>query len=179
MIRLLERNIASIERRLVLVAPPQREIPEHFRQVTYNHDRRERLVEQVQQLRGSVYLEDGAIGRQQLTPDGLHRTPEDARCWHLLMLNRQREVSSCAWYLEHDDVDNFEQLRVRHCPLAREGAWRDKLWSAVQSELERARRECLRYAEGHANPLPPPSIHRVDGIGHIRVHLLRKEDDAK
>lgn len=147
MLRLLERNIASVEKRLVLVAPPDISLPGCFTNVTADRARHKKLVREMQRLRGSVYLQDGAVRRDQLTPDGLHRTPEDDRSWHLLMLNARGEVSSCAWYMEHDETAQFENLRVRNCALARADGWRDKLWAAVESELQRARQDGLRYAE--------------------------------
>jgi hypothetical protein len=147
MIRLLERNIASIEKRLLLVAPPHIVLPESFQNVTVDGDRHQQLVREMQRLRGSVYLQDGAVQREQLTSDGLHRTPEDDRSWHLLMLNSRREVSSCAWYMEHDETARFEHLRVRNCGLAHVDGWRDRLAQAVDSELQRARQDGLRYAE--------------------------------
>ena len=147
MLRLLERNIASIEKRLVLVAPPQTALPGSFKNVTTDRDRHQDLLHEMQRLRGSIYLQDGAVQRDQLTTDGLHQTPEDSRSWHLLMLNAIGKVSSCAWYMEHDEAARFEHLRVRNCALARVEAWRDRLSQAVESELARAREEGLRYAE--------------------------------
>ncbi|HTM26230.1 MAG TPA: hypothetical protein VL225_13620 [Vicinamibacterales bacterium] len=147
MIRLLERNIASIEKRLVLVAPSYVALPECFQNVTADPGRHQQLVQEMQRLRGSIYLQDGAVQQDQLTPDGLHRTPEDDRSWHLLMLNSRREVSSCAWYMEHDEAARFEHLRVRNCGLARLEGWRERLSQAVESELQRARQDGLRYAE--------------------------------
>ena len=147
MIRLLERNIASIEKRLVLVAPSHVALPESFRNVTADPGRHQQLVQEMQRLRGSIYLHDGAVQREQLSIDGLHRTPEDERSWHLLMLNSRREVSSCVWYMEHDEGAAFEQLRVRNCGLARGDGWRDRLSEAVEFELQRARQSGLRYAE--------------------------------
>jgi len=147
MFKLLERNVASVNDRLVLLAPPDREIPSSFENVRRDSNKHQHLVKEMQRLRGSIYLQDGAVQRDQLSTDGLHRTPEDDRSWHLLMLNKDRQVSSCAWYMEHDETAAFEKLRVRNCPLARLEEWRDKLWLAVESELARARRHCLRYAE--------------------------------
>jgi hypothetical protein len=147
MLRLLERNIASVEERLVLVAPPHIRVPASFSKITYDSHRHQQLVREMQQLRGSVYVQDGAVQPEQLSPGGLHRTPEDERSWHLLMLNKERRVSSCAWYMEHDDTAAFEKLRVRNCPLARAEGWREKLWLAIESELARAKRDSLRYAE--------------------------------
>jgi hypothetical protein len=147
MLKLLERNIASIENRLVLLAPPHSEVPEHFRNVSYDMQRHQEMVMQIQQLRGSVYLQDGAVRRDQLSPDGLHRTPEDDHSWHLLMLNRHMDVSSCVWYLQHDEQADFESLRVRNCPLTRTLSWHERVGEAVRLDLQRARAERLRYAE--------------------------------
>lgn len=147
MLRLLERNIASVENRLVLLAPPQAAVPSHFRNVTYDFTQHRALVREMQKLRGSVYLEEGNVRHDQLTADGLHETPEDARSWHLLMSDGRGGVSSCAWYLEHENTTSIESLRIRNCPLARVDDWSDHLKTAVESELARARRNRIRYAE--------------------------------
>ena len=146
MLRLLERNIASIEKRLTLLAPSHALIPDGFRNVTADPARHDGLVREIQGLRGRIYLDDGAVQREQLSPEGLHQTPEDARSWHLLFMNQAGRASSCAWYLEHDDP-SIEHLRVRNCPLSRTSAWRDRLRAAVESEIGRARRSHMRYAE--------------------------------
>ena len=147
MLRLLERNIATVDERLVLLAPPQAVVPPHFRNVTYDHAKHRELVREMQRLRGSVYLEEGNVRNDQLTSDGLHATPEDARSWHLLMRDRGGRVSACAWYLEHDNSATIDNLRVRNCPLARVGDWSDRLKGAVEAELDKARRERIRYSE--------------------------------
>jgi hypothetical protein len=147
MLKLLERNIASIEERLVLLAPPNISVPASFRNVTFDSHQHDHLVEEMQRLRGSIYLQDGAVQREHLSADGLHRTSEDDRSWHLLMLNKRRRVSSCVWYMEHDESARFEKLRVRTCPLSRVDGWREKLWLAVEAELARARQHGLLYAE--------------------------------
>lgn len=147
MLKLLERNIATIEHRLVLVAPPHAPLPEVFKNVTVDSDRHGQLVGEMQALRGAIYLHGGYVTRQQLSADGLHQTPEDEKSWHLLMTDGRGHVSSCAWYLEHDNTTSIQHLRVRNCPLARLAEWRDKLYAAVESEIARARRDGLRYAE--------------------------------
>jgi hypothetical protein len=144
---LLERQIASIEHRLVLVAPPHRSLPQGFRNATEDGFRRDDLIRQVQRLRGSIYLSDGAVRRDQLTPDGLHRTAEDESSWHLVMLDGHQEVSACAWYMEHEFPLSLSKLRVRHSPLARSLETRELLSRAVCSEITRARANGLGYAE--------------------------------
>jgi hypothetical protein len=144
--KILERSVAAIEDRLLLIAPPDVRIHKSFRNVCVDAAGHDMLVRQVQAMRGQVYLADGAIQRHQLTRDGRHQTSEDVRAWHLVMTNRLNRVTACLWYLEHDPSVTVDELRVRQCPLVQIG-WRDRLWAAVSAELGRARREKLRYAE--------------------------------
>jgi hypothetical protein len=145
--RLLERSIAVVERRLVLLAPPEACVAPAFQRVTVDPFLRETLVTDVQRMRGSVYLADGAVTENHLSVDGLHQTPEDARSWHLLFLNAERRVTACVWYLQHDLETSYNDLRVRYCPLGGLPEWREKLAEAVESELTRARAAGLHYAE--------------------------------
>jgi len=146
-IKLLERNIASVEQRLVLLAPPQAALPDSFTNVTFDSDLHTQLVGEVQAVRGAIYLNEGNVKHHQLSADGRHQTPEDERSWHLLWTDGGGHVSSCAWYLEHANTTSVRNLRVRHCPLTGLDDWRDKLYGAVESEIARARRANLRYAE--------------------------------
>ena len=146
MLKLLERTVASLDQRLILLAPTAR-VPGFFKNVEHDPSLHHRLVRDMQKLRGKIYLKDGALGRNELTPDGLHDTAEDHKSWHLLMVDQCRRVTGCAWYLEHSSSVSVDDLRVRTTPLARSSEWRSKLWKGVESELKRARRERLRYAE--------------------------------
>jgi hypothetical protein len=148
LLKALERNVFAIDRRLVLVAPRDvtPAIADHFENVTYDSSARERFVREMQVLRGSVYLAEGNLTPQDLSFDGRHETAEDARSWHLLWRDAAGSVTSCAWYMEHEEAYSINDLRVRHCPLA-QGEWEGPLRTAVESELARARREGLRYAE--------------------------------
>jgi hypothetical protein len=147
MLSLLERNIAAIENRLLLLAPPSASVPTFFRKVTADTKEHLRLVREMQRLRGSVYLDDGAVERAQLSDDGLHQTPEDKNSWHLLMRNPAGRVSSCAWYMEHQNAQSLRQLRARTCPLGRDVAHKETFQRAVQHELDRASAAGLKYAE--------------------------------
>lgn len=146
MATLLERNIASIDQRMVLLAPPHAPVASLF-PASYCVDpgRHDDLVDQMQYLRGRVYLDDGALKPEQLTPDGRHRTREDERSWHLLMLDQHRRVSSCIWYLQHDAPTSIHDLRVRECPLTESADGR--LGRAVHADLARAKSEQVHYSE--------------------------------
>lgn len=147
MLNLLERSVAAVEQRLVLLAPPASIIRNRYRNVRVSPDAHRRLIRGMQRLRGGIYLADGAIERRDLTPDGLHRTAEDERSWHLLMLDPGGAIGACVWYREHPNTVAREELRIRNCPLTGAAEWRSTLWRAVDAELALARRDGLRYAE--------------------------------
>ena len=146
MLKLLERSIVAVEERLVLLAPPQAKVPSVFGNVTADGDYRSEMIRQMQVVRGQIYLNEGNVQPHQLV-DGRHHTPEDERSWHLLMTDGHGNVSSCAWYREHENPRSIADLRIRNCPLMKVEEWRERLESAVESEVRRARRAKLRYAE--------------------------------
>lgn len=147
MLKALERNVAGVDERIVLVAPAASSVSDFFRNVDVDASRHTELLHDVQRFRGQIYLQDGAIHEHQLTADGRHETPEDERAWHVVLMNGQRKISACALYLEHENTVAIDDLRVRHSPLAAQEEWKPKLWKAIHTELARARRENLRYVE--------------------------------
>jgi hypothetical protein len=147
LLKFLERSISSIDERLVLLAPPNTAVPDHFNNCQFDLAHHQHFVREAQRLRGGIYLQDGAIAAEQLTPEGLHQTPEDEKGWHLLMRDKLGRVSACVWYREYDNKVYFNRLRLKNCPLAHAPEWRDKLWKAVEAEIARARCDGLRYAE--------------------------------
>jgi hypothetical protein len=166
MLKLLERHIASVDTRLVLLAPPetQWDWPAVFPKVDVDPESHQRLIQEVQRLRGSIYLNDGAINLDQLSHDGLHRTPEDDKSWHLLMLNGKGGISACTWYRQHTNKVYFQRLRLRNCPLATMEDWCTKLWKAVESEIASARQAGLHYAEIGGWAVTKESRCTADGI---------------
>jgi hypothetical protein len=139
--------VATAEQRLVLLAPPGAQVMPAFRNAVVDPTLREVFVRQVQKLRASIYLQDGALSRRQLSGDGRHCTGEDAKSWHLVLLNKANLISSTVWYLEHQDSPSLNQLRIRNSPLNRVADWGERMSAAVQSEIARARHQGLKYAE--------------------------------
>jgi hypothetical protein len=146
MLKLLERSVAAVGERMVLLAPPNASGLHVFRNVDIDSTLRGALLRQMQRLRGSVYLEDGAISRELLRA-GRHETPEDEKSWHLLVLDPQHHVAGCAWYMEHEHGAVVDQLRANSCPLAQQEPWSHRVRSAIEGELARARRLGMRFAE--------------------------------
>jgi len=147
MLRLIESSIAAIEQQLVLVAPPQASFDGAFKNVSNDSAENTRLIHEMQTLRGSIYLEEGNVKRRELTADGRHVTPEDDKSWHLLMTDERGRVRSCVLYLEQDAANSIEDLRLRECPLVTCPASGSKVTVAVESEMGRARRAGLGFAE--------------------------------
>ena len=164
MLRLLERSIAALQGRLLVVAPRIVERDAPFTNVVADPAKRWAVLREVQRVRGAIYLHDGALQRHQLSSDGRHHTDEDERSWHLLFLNRHRRVSACVWYLDQGLAPVFDRLRVLGTPPMQNEASRDKLFDAVQSELCRARRDGLAYAEVGGWAVAPQSRCTSEGL---------------
>ena len=160
----LDRTIESLDQRLVLLAPPDVAIPDQFTTCEFDLERHSSLLESVQRFRGNVYYEDGAVRDEQLSSDGLHRTPEDNHAWHLLLMNRDGGISACTWYREYDNRVYFDRLRLKHCALARSERWREPFWRAVESEIRNAREQDLRYAEVGGWAVSPESRCTGEGL---------------
>jgi hypothetical protein len=163
MLKLLERNIASVDQRLVLLAPPSASAHSFFRNVEVDPSLHDTLVGEMQRVRGGIYLEDGAIARHELS-SGRHQTPEDQNSWHFLMLNKQQQVTACVWYMEHSGCASIDALRVRSCPLAAQDEWRSRFRGAIQAELSLAQRLGMRYAEVGGWAVAPEHRCKSEGL---------------
>jgi hypothetical protein len=161
MLKTLERNLSTVDSRIVLVAPSEQSVSGFFDNVRVDTESYDSIVGDIQRFRGGIYLQDGAIQQKQLTADGRHETPEDSKAWHMLLMNEQK-ISACALYHEHKNTIEPEELRVRHCPLAVHADWASTLWKAVSGELARARREQLEFAE-LAGWAVAPEVRRTSG----------------
>lgn len=131
--------VSSGSRRLVLLAPAHGVIPASFTGVRPNSNRYHDLLAKMQELRGKVYLEDGAIQPSQLE-NGRHRLGSDEKSWHLLVLDESREVRGCIRCREHSSDIDPQELTVSHSALARSMEWKRPLENAVRTELALARR---------------------------------------
>lgn len=147
MLGTLARNLSSGDSGLVIVAPSEQSVSDSCNNVQVDADHYSAMVGDIQRFRGKIYLQDGAVQRHQLTPDGRHQTPEDDKAWHLLLLDKHQNISACILYHEHENTVEAGDLRVRHSPLATQAEWAPILWKAVGSEIASARRERLKFAE--------------------------------
>ena len=133
--------------RLILLTPRDAEIPDGFRSVERDLERREMWLAAMQRMRGGVYLADGAIDRSQLTIDGRHHLSIDQDCWHLLSVDAQGEVCGCVRYYSHPNTVTFDDLWVRDAAIANSSEWGSDFVSTVEAEILLARRRNVAYVE--------------------------------
>lgn len=164
MLSLLERNITAIEERLLLLTPANWPLPDTFEKGVVDRRRHGQLLRQMQRMRGDVYVREGAVRQADLAPGRLHRTPQDDRSWHLLLLDHERRITACIWYLEHDAPVLVDDLRVKNCPLTADAEWSLRLRHAVNAEIDRADREHLAYGEVGGWAVSPRSQCPADGF---------------
>jgi hypothetical protein len=133
--------------RLLLLAPQFANIPPVFRDLRYDAERHAQLLAGMQRLRGNVYVQDGAIGPQEISADGRHRLAIDCDSWHLLAIDREGAICGCVRYRAHANTTSFQQLWVGRSALASSPVWGARFRSAVESGLQQARRRNVAYVE--------------------------------
>jgi hypothetical protein len=138
---------SEMNRRFILLAPPDVPLSKAFHLVEGDLGHRQELLADMQRLRGRVYLADHAITPQDLTGDGRHVQAIDEESWHLLIVNAGGRVIGCTRYLQHPPWTRFRRLRVRTAALARSSEWSSPLRHAVEKELEVARQNGFSYVE--------------------------------
>jgi hypothetical protein len=126
------------------------------------------MLARLQRLRGSVYLEDGAITEADLTSDGRHVSPVDEQAWHVLAVEAGGHVRGCARYLAHDQDVSFSDLVIRNSALAQNLDWRAKLKRAVEADVALARARGMAYVEVGGWAIHP-SVRR--GTEALRIAL--------
>jgi hypothetical protein len=133
--------------RMLLLAPAGAIIPESLTGAEWNPQYHRTLLAELQKLRGRVYLEDGAIERSELYPDGRYVQPTDDDAWHLMTLNGRGGASGCARYMAHSGPVHFDDIGVSNSPLRRSGEWGSGFRTAVEAEIELATRLGIDYVE--------------------------------
>ena len=140
-----EADCAS--RDLIVLAPADSRVPDSFLQVEDNPQRHAALLTEMQMLRGTIYLQDGAITPSQLCANGRHRHPVDQKSWHLLAVARDGRVRGGARYRETSNRTAFSQLTIAVSSLAQSAVWGTKVRAAVEAELDEARQKDVSYVE--------------------------------
>ncbi len=143
----ISARLSTSDRSIILLAPSYRRARQTFRRTYSSQFLYARFKSEMQRMRGSIYLNDGAITASDLTPDGRHVMPNDTGSWHLLTIDSTGSVVGCQRYLEYPQGATFEDLRIRHSALAMCPQWGTALRGAVEKELATASRLGFSYCE--------------------------------
>ena len=138
-------HITSWQTELVILPPARTPAPRVFQNTEWNRGRYVQMLAEMQRLRGSVYLRDGAIQPGALTPDGRHKLTIDDLSWHILLLDGDKRVSGCLRYLEENPASRFDELWIRQSALSRCPVWGKTFRRAVELEMTRALRRRRRF----------------------------------
>ena len=140
-------HTTAAQEQFVILPPARSAAPRIFRNVRTDVRCHEDLLAEMQRLRGSAYVRDGAIREEELTPDGRHVLSIDEHSWHVLTLDTDRRVCGCLRYLEEKRATRFEELWVEQSALARCPKWGRFFRRAVQNEMTRARAKRFGFGE--------------------------------
>jgi hypothetical protein len=144
----------SKDRGFVLLAPSLAFVPSAFERRDVEEEDHADQLAKVQQMRGRIYLEDGAIETWQLTGDGRFCLHEDENRWHLLTVKEQ-QLRGCASLKVYLPPTAFSDLGVSQSAQARCSQWGSALRKSVSLDLLLAETELLRYVEAGGWALAP------------------------
>jgi hypothetical protein len=158
------RILAPDYAKIVILAPELTRVPVSMRFAACDSESHAVLLHKMQQLRGRVYADDGAIHSSQLTADGAHCQPVDGRSWHVLSVEEDGSVSGCVRFLQHNSTVRFGQLWVSDAAIARSNYWGRKVRAAVEDEVSRARKSGLAYTEVGGWAVTPEKRCRIQAL---------------
>lgn len=143
---LSSRTENRLGRDFVVLAPPQAG-PTQIGQMEEDPTLHRRLLADSQRLRGRIYLQDGAIREDALTLDGRHIQPADDRSWHLLTIDRERQVTACIRYLAHPAGISYSDLEVSRAILHQPPPFEERVRRSVQAEVAKSNALGFSYVE--------------------------------
>ena len=152
------------KRRLVLLPPASLNLDVRFGRVDVDASRYWRLLSQMQRLRGSIYLQDGAITESELDHERRHVQAADLDSWHILSVDLRDRVSGCARYRHYTEPVRFAGLGVSKAALARCTEWGSRLKAAVVEQIEEACYRGLNFVEVGGWALAEELRHSTDAL---------------
>jgi hypothetical protein len=111
-----------------------------------NNRRYESLLAEMQRLRGSIYLGDGAIWSKDLTADGRHVLKVDEQSWHILKVDDTGAITGCLRFFEERPT-NVNDLWICNSAIAKCPVWGARFLRAVEREVVLARKRGMVFGE--------------------------------
>jgi len=144
MLRFLSR-LAQFQ--IEVIAPEEHSrIPALLNVVDDHHLHRQRLSE-LQQFRGSVYVNEGYFPRQALDEQGRHLSQADLRRWHLLITDRDHAIKACVSMCVYDAMPTIDRLALHEVLVRSTGSQLPVYETAVRGLMDQSVRAGLRFGE--------------------------------
>jgi hypothetical protein len=161
----VSRKDSPGRRELVMLAPRGGRIPGPFRTIEEDSAKHQILLDQVQELRGRIMVEEGALPKTGLDSLGRHRSDLDEKAWHLVVVSGGNRVTGCVRYHVHPSNVSFQRLSVRRAAAA-SGCkkWAHRVKTAVEGELASARHHSFSLVEIGGWVLEPELRGSAEGI---------------
>jgi hypothetical protein len=131
----------------MILAPANTVPPVAFQNVSRDQKSYDRILADMQKMRGRIALKEGAVRKKDLRPDLRHEMTGDRESWHLIRLGERGKIIGCARILVHSDQANYFSLRVSRTPLATNSDWRNCVRSAVEEDMRVARESEMKLVE--------------------------------
>lgn len=163
-------EISNQGRQLAILAPAPDVFPSMFERVGVNHEAHQSLMSQMQQLRGAVYLADGAIQSSDLDASGRHVMEADYHSFHLLAMI-EGQVVGCCRFFAHQPTIGFDDLAISRAPLAWDTEAGSAVKGAVTHHIESARERGYLYVEVGGWALHPTIRHSTEAVRIARMNF--------
>ena len=131
----------------MILAPGNAVLPAVFRRIYRDQRSYNRMLSHMQQMRGRIAVEEGAVRKKDLGPGHRHVMAGDENSWHLIRMDENEKVMGCARILVHSEQANFGSLRVSRTPLANSPEWKNPLRFAVEQDIKTARSSEMTVVE--------------------------------
>lgn len=119
-----------------ILAPVLSEVPDHFQNAQVSPRCHERLIHDIQMVRGLALKECGPAGNH-LLPDGRHFQAVDAESWHVLLQDSDGVTLGCARYRALSG--GAEQVGASHSSISQSDLYGPVLKSGIEQLMKKAR----------------------------------------
>jgi hypothetical protein len=131
----------------VVLAPSSANVPSSFSRVTESSSNHRWLLGELQKFRGRIYVADGALRSQQLTPSGRHVQACDSESWHLVSVCPDGSIAGCARLSQWHPAVGFDDLTLRDSAMAGCPKWGGHFREAVRQHMAIAFERGVGFAE--------------------------------
>jgi len=161
------QSISSKRVEFVILSPLGAKVPGIFQDVKSDDGLHAQFLTSMQRFRGEIYLQDGAVRPEHLTPDGRHDLPVDQESWHLLTLTEEGKVCACLRLHQEPESKPFDQLPIATSALNRCPTWGARLRRAVESEITNACTARVRFGDIGGWAIAPERRHTLEPLRTI------------